>query len=238
VEIAAVNGGELARPGGEPPQPRVAAPNDIGPGTEALLVQIAGRVDDIERDYATVADGGGSARVFLYDRLSFARASLRGVASVTITGVVNASESRAAETGSRSYAQRLLVSTHRLVPRLAGDITVQGSAASAVAQERAPGAEPPARPPTQGQPGSSTRGGTAASLAAPTAFATPAFSSGRPAAARAQPTQAPPNVLVLASRAVELPWLWIGVGLGALLLAGGGIAAIFGSRWFGAKDDS
>jgi hypothetical protein len=237
VEIAAVKGGELVTPGGALPPPRVAAPNEIGPATEALLVQVAGRVDEIEREYATVADDGGSARVFLYDRLGFARASLRGVTSVTITGVVNASEGRAAELGTRSYAQRLLVSTHRLVPRLAGDINIRSGAATAAAQETgAPGAEP-ARSRTQGQPESSTRGSVAASVAAPTAFVTPAFSSGRPAAARPQPATAPPNVLVLGSRAAELPWLWIGVALGALLLAGGGIAAIFGPRWFGHKED-
>jgi len=230
VEIAAIKNGEQASPGGILPAARLVAPGAIGGATEALLVQVAGRVDQLERDYATVADEAASARVFLYGRLNFGASALRDSTGVTIIGVVNAADGSPAEPAVRSYAQRLLVSTHRLVPRLVSDIVVQAAAAGSSSPSDA--RDPAVQPPTIGQAVASRSIGSAEPISVATAFVTPVLSSrGGLVGVRAQAAPGP-NVLVLGSATAHMPRVWIAVGAGLLAL-GGGAASFLMLRWKG-----
>lgn len=229
VEVAAVKNGERVSPGGSLPAPRVISPGSVAAGTEALLVQVSGQVASVERDYATIQEGAGSGRVYLYSRLSLPVGALKVGDSVAATGVVNAAEtSSGADSGSRTYAQRVFTASHRLVPRSSGDLVVGGVAlgpASVGSDRGAPRGEPAAadRPGSDAVPGSESAQPAAAVLpaATPTLFVTPVLSS-RQAAGPALPTPAS-NVLVLPSGSAGgmPPWMWLCIGFGLALILGG-----------------
>ncbi|HEY8693719.1 MAG TPA: OB-fold nucleic acid binding domain-containing protein, partial [Chloroflexota bacterium] len=229
VEVAAVKNGEQVSPGGALPAPRPIAPAAVGGGTEALLVRVAGRVTRVERDYATIADAAGSTRLYVYSRLGLPAGSLKAEDTVSVTGVVNAAESTSAgDAGGRTYAQRVLTATHRLVPRLSGDVLVGGVPLGPTPVGSEPGS-PRAEPSAAGRPGpagAATGSGSAQPAAAtlpaatPAAFVTPVLSSRQ---AATQPTTPASNVLLLHRESSEGPpvWMWVCVGLGVALILGG-----------------
>jgi hypothetical protein len=237
IEIAAIKNGEQVSSGGGLPAALPIVPAGVGAGTEALLVQISGRLEGIEREYATITDDMGSARVFLYSRLNFGAGALKAGANVSVVGVVNAAESSAANAPLGTFAQRSVASTHRLVPRLVGDILVDGVPQTAPApsnretpSERSPAArgsqgrlaiQPAVRATDSAAPIGASPGDT------PFAFATP-FLSSRQGAPAAGSASSPAPVLVLTGVTSGSPplWLWLALGIGLGLLAGGGVAAI------------
>jgi hypothetical protein len=235
VEIAAVKNGEQVSPGGGLPAPRTVQPADVGGGTEALLIQVSGRIASIQRDYATVSDDSGSARVYLYSRLGLSAGALKPGDTVTLTGVVNAADGSTAEdTTGRSYAQRVLTASHRVVPRLTGDIVVGGVPLGPTAAASARSGSSRREPSAANQPASARTGseqsqpGAAALRAgAPTPFVTPVLSSRQPLAGPALAGTPAASVLVLGgvNSAALPPWVWMCVALGAgLILGGAGVA--------------
>jgi hypothetical protein len=221
VEIAAVKGGEQTTGGGIAPSPSGIVPSRVGSSTEGLLVQLSGQVDSVDKDYATLTDDSGSARLFLYARLNLPAASLRG-SPITVTSVVNAEDSPPAAP-SRAYAQRALGPTHRVLPRALEDVIIGVPAvqtARAGSSSRRPGSGD-SREAATTTPRVDEPVGTA------TPFVTPVMSSAdgetagnsvpEPAVSAGRTT-----LVLTAQPAPEPPWRWI---LAALAVAGLGTAA-------------
>ncbi|HVA25931.1 MAG TPA: lamin tail domain-containing protein [Chloroflexota bacterium] len=232
VEVAAVKDGEQVTPGGAMPAPRTIAPGAVGSGTEALLVQVSGHVASVARDYATIADDAGSAPLYLYSRLALPAGSLKVGDMASITGVVNAAEATAGPS-TRTYAQRVLTATHRLVPRLAGDLVVGGvplgptaAASEPLSSRRRPSSS--ARPGAGGTGTGSQTSQPAEAIATPTAFVTPALAGHEAAAGSTGAPTPASNVLLLQDRSSSgpPPWIWICVGLGLGLIVGGAGVAL------------
>ena len=229
VEIAAVRGGEQTAPGGVLPAARGVQAQDVGGGTEALLVQVGGSVSAVQRDYATIGGDSGSARVFLYSKLGLEAKALKVGDAVSVTGVVNAAEN-SAPASARGYAQRVLTSTHRLVPRAPGDVLVSG-----VPLGPLPAGSRPAPGRTAAAKGTAETGLTASGVATeasavtstPTAFVTPVLSS-RQAAPAATAALSSENVLVLRRPEPTRPpvWVWAAIVLTAGLLASVAVVVI------------
>jgi len=207
VEVAAVKNGEQLAPGGVMPAASPIDPSAIGPLEDALLVTITGRVAGVDRDYATVADDSGSAKVYLYKQLNVTASSLKGQQAVSVTGVVNAEDGQAA-------------GVYRLLPRMPSDIVTDPDAvATQTARPRLPAG---AR--TSGGRGSAAgsaqpESSGAAAAASATAFVTPVLSSsqgGSNASVAAEPSATSGAVLRLDDQPGESRplWQWIAAGAG------------------------
>jgi hypothetical protein len=233
VEIAAVKGGLQVSAGGAVPDAVVTAPGGVGPGTEALLVEIGGRVSSVARDYAIVADDAGSARVFLYAKLGSRPESLVVGQPVGVTGVVNSAGQEAQAAAGTDPRQ--LSGSHRLLPRSLADIIIGAlAAAPGSAEDRA---RSRSRGSAAGQPEGSSRAagpGLAFPGATPTPFVTPVLSGQKVGSAAGQPGAA--TLMLLGGGIGRGPgWVWTLIAVGAGLVAGGGASAVLWWRQRRAK---